>query len=225
MYCQSMKKRDIIVVIAVVGLIFAYLAYGKSRSNTVTPEPVATSTPVSEITPFDFEGVLVDTSDWQTYRNEEYGYEFKYPRGWEEVDYYKYLTDPKDIVEQKNLNQKHRVVAFKNSEFGNNSIGLFYRGKGFGYDDLINESKQTGAFTNYKMTEFVSGENTIIIQTLYAPLGSIGYKYGIADVYVWILDKNKEVYNLSGNHNRDGEYISENLKYVIGAYRTFKTIK
>jgi hypothetical protein len=26
----------------------------------------------------------VDTSDWLTYRNEEYGFEFKYPKGWKE---------------------------------------------------------------------------------------------------------------------------------------------
>ena len=233
MYCQSMKKRDIIVVIAVIGLIFAYLAYGKSRSNTVIPEPVATSTPVSEvatsiplsvseIAPFDFEGVVVDTSDWQTYRNEEYGYEFKYPRGWEEIDYYGYLTNKYDIERVKKSYTKQKIVGFRNEDWI--SVGIVYRGQGFGYEDLVSEWKQTGGFTNYKLTKFVNGENTIIIQTLYILGGGIGYKDNIADVYMWILNKDNEIYDISGNHTEDAGYITGSIEYMTGLYRTFKTI-
>ncbi len=35
----------------------------------------------------------IDTSDWKTYRNEEYGFEFKYPKNWE-VQRLKNVTTP-----------------------------------------------------------------------------------------------------------------------------------
>jgi len=42
----------------------------------------------------------IDTSDWQTYRNEEYRFEVKYPKGWELDEEYKQYNS-------------HNVIAIK----------------------------------------------------------------------------------------------------------------
>jgi len=51
----------------------------KSQNLTPTEAPVVTSAPTfqPEITPLPDE-----TANWKTYRNEEYGFEFKYPSDW-----------------------------------------------------------------------------------------------------------------------------------------------
>ena len=47
----------------------------KVSQSELQPEQVATSTSDE-----------IDTSDWKTYRNEEYGFEFRYPEGWLECE-------------------------------------------------------------------------------------------------------------------------------------------
>jgi hypothetical protein len=46
----------------------------------------------------------IDTSDWQTYRNEEYGFEFEYPENWE-------LTE-----------NEYKVIMLKSPNFDNKKI-------------------------------------------------------------------------------------------------------
>jgi hypothetical protein len=41
----------------------------------------------------------IDTSDWQTYRNEEYGFSFKYPSRWVIEEYYEEESDPETRIE------------------------------------------------------------------------------------------------------------------------------
>ena len=98
-----LKKKHAARNLFLAGLFVVLLAAGAwwawhgAREKDV-PEP-ADQTSV--------EKTEIDTSDWLTYRNEEYGFEFKYPRGWHvrklEAGYYPWVKE----------NQAVRIVSGK----------------------------------------------------------------------------------------------------------------
>ena len=67
------NNKNLIIIIGILLIcgitIFKYINNKNSQIDTGT----------TETTP---ESVLLDTSGWETCRNEEYGYEFKYPSNW-----------------------------------------------------------------------------------------------------------------------------------------------
>ena len=114
----------LVIVLSVVilgGAIGGALYYTKSQNDneksktissvipTATEESLSgTTTPTATTTATD------PTADWQTYTNEEYGFSFKYPEGWE------YKTISKNQIE---FNQIGNKLIVETSEIY--SVGVF----------------------------------------------------------------------------------------------------
>jgi len=105
-----MKKSTIILIILVfivLGVVLGFLIWSKELANngqpninqpavnqliTNNPEPTATTTEPEIITSD------VDTSEWKTYRNEEYGFEVKYPAKYDDAKNYSvWIASNKEI--------------------------------------------------------------------------------------------------------------------------------
>jgi uncharacterized membrane protein YvbJ len=68
---------SIIVAVIIIGVITVYINQ-RQKGEEVRKEPVAQpeESTIESIIEF------IDTSDWRTYRNEEYGFEIRYPVNW-----------------------------------------------------------------------------------------------------------------------------------------------
>jgi len=71
------KKISTLVVIITLPIFFVWLAMFR---NSSTNEIVKENKPVIDYAPLSFPNNTIDTSDWETYRNEEFGFEVKYPK-------------------------------------------------------------------------------------------------------------------------------------------------
>ncbi len=102
-------------------------------------QPVVTD-PVVE-TPIQVEPEnLIDTSDWKTYRNEEYGFEVKYPKEWNiKKSMIGGVSPVFDFIspELATLLRQHKVDYFCD-------ISIRY------YPSILNESENTDGATNLK---------------------------------------------------------------------------
>ena len=106
------------------------------------------------------EGVSIDTSTWKTYRNEEYGFEVRYPvdsvfehkPGSGEVLFFSYFQD----IGVRNLSSPLLFLRIEKLQYGTiaeyrptllTNPDVFHDIKIFGVDALLNENEETGVKT------------------------------------------------------------------------------
>lgn len=65
----------IVVIVAVFVGVVGYFVFGKKSEQATQQQQTTTQTKPKD-----------ESANWKSYRNEEYGFEFKYPTGWEIID-------------------------------------------------------------------------------------------------------------------------------------------
>lgn len=92
------QKKVVIVILAALVLVvmgvFMWKMRSMSQSEQITqkieqPEKIDEIEGIKDLIDGEYAFAPIDTSDWQTYRNEEIGFEVKIPKNWEMREIYK----------------------------------------------------------------------------------------------------------------------------------------
>jgi hypothetical protein len=116
-----MSKK--LLLLLALALLLGVSVFSIWKQSTVvaptTPEPIVTPEPTPQPTPSD---QPIDTSDWKTYRNEEYGFEFRYPEKYfyinETTNYDGDDSDIRIVIIEKGYSisdQNHQIFLSINS--------------------------------------------------------------------------------------------------------------
>lgn len=103
---EFMSKTLVIGTIAVVLLVFALVGLFLWQMQ---PSSVPSPTPESQTK-------ALDTSDWQTYRNDEFGFEMKYPKDW---------FNTTDKERNTIYDEQGNPIELKHYEFSNKKESLY----------------------------------------------------------------------------------------------------
>ncbi len=162
----------ILIFLAIIGS-FSYLFYLQYNYN-----PMCVSDCSSIVVP-DFD----ETSDWKTYRNEEYGFEFKYPSNWVKLD--NYQTDP-DLI----------TIVSSNESADN--VSKCYEGCG---PDLW--------FYHYKnidLEKYINDPGNLLFNPKKIKIdGQTAYEVdeaGFSSYYAVLVQKGNDVYKILGYNNQ-----------------------
>jgi len=159
-----MKNKSIIILISVIsfvliaGIGFSFVKNKNNKDSVIIKNEVTQeeATVAEE---------KIDTSDWQTYRNEEYGLEFKYPKNWELRDEYYDKEKSWSIW----LSEKNKWYSYEGGKENAILISVKFKDNPLliGADDILKkwkdsydisvESKDINGLTGYYYSGFGEG--------------------------------------------------------------------
>ena len=147
-----MKKNTIILILVLVVLVIAlgYFGYRQSKvndgeSSVATATSTATSTEQSTTTT---PVPVVNSADWKTFRNDQYGIEFKYPPTWSPESYSNSSNDGQALY--------YRLMS-GHSRYGSLSLSLDNRKSFANFLTGIKKESGTGVFPVFTVKEFKVG--------------------------------------------------------------------
>ena len=138
------KGFSAIVLIIILAILAGggYAVWQKEDSNNKVPPPVINTDEQIDI------ANNTDISDWQTYRNEEYGFEFQYPEDWEACPIYvDHIAGTKNLVCLKDMFSSSKLfVLTEDKELKNISTLSELKKYYDNYSRLLIEERDIGQF-------------------------------------------------------------------------------
>ena len=211
-----------LVIIVIVGIYLALVVRQTKQEEELTQTPITSSDQSNSSLPSNTSSSSPsdETANWQTYKNEKYGFEFQYPQDWK---FRKATTSEVAYGKIVYLQSSETIKGLENNKID----------PGYSYDltvsywkDINNEYARGGTVANQKvyqnLNDFLNdqdtmkqkiSETTLNGQKAYAVLiGGSGSNYGV------MTEKNG-IYELSFETAWDLSKMTDEQKQILSAFK------
>ncbi|MBT4447594.1 MAG: hypothetical protein HOD06_02530 [Candidatus Komeilibacteria bacterium] len=172
-----MKKNLIILIIIILIILGGYWYF---NNQSTEPEIVDNTNTNKD---------QIDVSDWQAYRNEELGFEFKYPSNWEyriNNDGFIYLKDSnKDYYLEGSITDLIVISTSNLSDY--DSVDAWIE------KWTISKEQYGSSVENIKINDYVNGLRAFDYLGIYTAIYSNSNVYSISQVNLGSEDINKNI--------------------------------